>query len=215
MSEESTGPIPTEINLHHKSRALEVAFDDGQRFQLPCEYLRVFSPAAEVKVAENRGEVITGCEEVSIDKIEPVGNYAIQLYFDDGHNSGIYSWQTLYSLGKNQEKNWSDYLQRLSDTGYQRRQPGTATVISGPRSVKLLYFVNLPDDFGIEHEVLQLTREVQNVDDLLHMLAQRGDVWKQQLLDRSPQVTVNKQFAESGTVLQDKDEVAIVPTAAA
>ena len=85
MSEESTGPIPTKINLHHKSRVLEVAFDDGSRFQLPCEYLRVFSPAAEVKVAENRGEVITGSEEVNIDKIEPVGNYAIQLY---GHGCG-------------------------------------------------------------------------------------------------------------------------------
>lgn len=117
-----SAPKPTEINLHQKSRVLEIAFDDGARFELTCEYLRCFSPSAEVQGHGPGQEVLqVGKENVNIESIEPVGNYAVSLFFDDGHNTGIYSWETLYKLGKNKESNWADYLRRLEQSGYQRK----------------------------------------------------------------------------------------------
>jgi DUF971 family protein len=115
-------PRPTEINLHQKSRVLELAFDDGSRFNLPCEYLRVYSPSAEVR-GHGPGEEIlqVGKENVNIVEIEPVGSYAVCLHFDDGHNTGIYSWDTLYDLGKNHEALWAEYLQRLEKAGKKRK----------------------------------------------------------------------------------------------
>ena len=114
-------PKPTEINLHQKSRILEIAFEDGSHFKLPCEYLRVYSPSAEVQGhGPGQGVLQIGKESVSITKIEPVGNYAVQFDFDDNHNTGIYSWETLYNLGKNQEANWQDYLDRLTAAGHER-----------------------------------------------------------------------------------------------
>lgn len=118
----SDKPRPTEINLHQKSHVLEIAFDDGSRFELPCEYLRVFSPSAEVRGHGPGQEVLQmGKEDVNITQIEPVGVYAIQLHFDDGHNTGIYSWETLYQLGAEHEKLWGDYLKRLKEAGYERK----------------------------------------------------------------------------------------------
>ena len=117
-------PNPTEVNLHQKSRKLELAFDNGSRFELPCEFLRVYSPSAEVRGHGPGQEVLQiGKENVNIEKIEPVGNYAIQLYFDDGHNTGIYSWETLYNMGKHQEELWQEYLRRLNEAGHKRKQP--------------------------------------------------------------------------------------------
>ena len=114
---------PTEINLHKQSRVLEIVFEDGSRFHLPCEYLRVYSPSAEVRGhAPGEGTLQIGKEDVNITNIEPVGHYAIQLYFDDNHNTGIYSWQTLYDLGVNQEKYWQDYLRQLEEAGYKHKQ---------------------------------------------------------------------------------------------
>ncbi|HUM95314.1 MAG TPA: DUF971 domain-containing protein [Candidatus Competibacter sp.] len=113
---------PTEIKLHQASRVLEVAFEDGSRFQLPCEYLRVFSPSAEVRGhGPNTATLVTGKEKVNIEAIEPVGNYAVKLVFDDGHSTGLYSWNVLHDLGADQESNWQDYLRRLAGAGYQRQ----------------------------------------------------------------------------------------------
>lgn len=115
--------IPTELNLHRQSRVLEITFDDGAHFNLPCEYLRVYSPSAEVQGHGPGQEVLqTGKEDVSIAQIEPVGNYAVCLHFDDGHNTGIYSWDTLYNLGANHEQMWQSYLTRLEAAGHKRRQ---------------------------------------------------------------------------------------------
>ena len=115
--------VPTELNLHRQSKVLEISFDDGAKFALPCEYLRVFSPSAEVQGHGPGQEVLQiGKEDVGIDQITPVGNYAVTLHFDDGHNTGIYSWDTLYSLGANQEKNWANYLSRLEAAGYTRKE---------------------------------------------------------------------------------------------
>lgn len=113
---------PTEIKLHQTSRVLEVAFEDGAHFRLPCEYLRVFSPSAEVRGhGPGTSTLVTGKEQVNITAIEPVGHYAVKLVFDDGHATGLYSWNILHDLGVNQESNWQDYLRRLTEAGHPRR----------------------------------------------------------------------------------------------
>jgi DUF971 family protein len=107
-------PYPTEIKLHQKSRILDVSFSDGKTFHYPCEFLRVHSPSAEVSGHSPGQEVLQiGKKLVSIRSIEPVGNYAIQLNFTDGHNTGLYSWDLLYNYGLNQDNLWQRYLQRL------------------------------------------------------------------------------------------------------
>lgn len=112
---------PTEIQLHQKSRTLEVLFDDGVRFQLPCEYLRVYSPSAEVRGHFGIGaKLVTGKEAVNIREIIPVGQYAIKIVFDDGHDSGLYDWDYLYDLGRKQAVLWTDYLDRCREAGIQR-----------------------------------------------------------------------------------------------
>jgi DUF971 family protein len=115
-------PRPTDIALHQKSRVLEITFDDGACFKLPCEYLRVYSPSAEVQGHGPGQQVLQlGKEHVGITEIEPVGNYAVRLVFDDGHNTGIFSWNYLYELGAKQEERWREYLERLEAAGHKRR----------------------------------------------------------------------------------------------
>ena len=119
MSENKLNPVS--INLHQKSRVLEIEYDDGSRFELPCEYLRVYSPSAEVKGHGPGQEVLQlGKENVNIKEIEPVGNYAIKLIFDDGHDTGLYTWTYLYELGKEQENYWTDYIAALKQAGHVR-----------------------------------------------------------------------------------------------
>ncbi len=119
-------PHPTEINLHQKSRTLEISFDDGKTFNMSCEYLRVHSPSAEVQGhGPGEGVLQVDKEDVGIKHIEPVGNYAIQIHFDDDHNTGIYAWETLYKLGENMEENWKAYLERLKEAGAPHSQLGT------------------------------------------------------------------------------------------
>ena len=111
----------TDICLHKKSRQLQVNFSDGKKFSLSCEYLRVFSPSAEVRGhGPGQGVLQTGKAQVNIDHIEPVGNYAVKLCFDDGHNTGIYSWEYLYSLGVHKETNWQTYLAAVAQAGQTR-----------------------------------------------------------------------------------------------
>jgi DUF971 family protein len=116
-----TTPRPTEIKLHQASKVLEVAFDDGRQFRMPCEYLRVFSPSAEVRGHGPGQEVLQeGKREVNISAVEPVGVYAVKLTFTDGHDTGIFSWDYLYELGNKQESNWKTYLARLAQAGKSR-----------------------------------------------------------------------------------------------
>jgi DUF971 family protein len=130
-------PRPTDITLHKKSRALEVVFDSGEHFNLPAEYLRVYSPSAEVQ-GHGPGQqvLVAGKREVGILAIEPVGNYAVLLRFTDGHATGIYSWETLHQLGANQEKNWRSYLDALEKNGLSRDAAslyGHPVPMRGPR----------------------------------------------------------------------------------
>lgn len=114
-------PAPSGIKLHRQSRVLDVHYADGTRYALPCEYLRVFSPSAEL---QGHGLVepmlIGGKRIVTITAIEPVGQYAVRLRFDDGHDTGLYSWDVLASLGQDHDKNWARYLQRLEEMGMSR-----------------------------------------------------------------------------------------------
>ena len=116
-----TERVPTTITLHQKSRVLEIAFSDGKTFRLPYEFLRVYSPSAEVKGHGPGQEVLqTGKRSVEIRSLEPVGSYAVQPNFSDGHTTGIYSWDYLYELGENQEKLWREYLAQLAKAGASR-----------------------------------------------------------------------------------------------
>ena len=122
MAGPATGtPQPTEIKLHQKSRVLEIAFADGRAFSLPCEFLRVYSPSAEVRGHGPGQEVLqVGKQDVSSTRIEPVGSYAVQLTFSDGHDTGIYSWDLLYDYGSRQEEMWRHYLRRMQEAGASR-----------------------------------------------------------------------------------------------
>ena len=113
--------IPTQITLHQKSRVLEIAFSDGRGFHLPYEYLRVYSPSAEVRGHGPGQEVLqTGKRSVEIRALEAVGSYAVQPLFSDGHSTGIYSWDYLYELGEEQERLWAEYLKKLELQGASR-----------------------------------------------------------------------------------------------
>lgn len=111
-------PHPTNIKSRTKSRVLEVSFDDGSVFELPYEYLRVFSPSAEVRGhGPGQEQLQLGKHEVGLAKVEPVGNYAVKLVFDDGHDTGLYTWAYLYELGRDRPQKWQSYLDRLRDLG--------------------------------------------------------------------------------------------------
>ena len=116
-----SSPRPTDLILHKASHALEVAFDDGERFRLPCEYLRVESPSAEVQ-GHGPGQkvLVAGKRDVNIKAIEPMGNYGVLLHFDDGHHTGIFSWTLLHQLGREHEARWSTYLAALAKANLTR-----------------------------------------------------------------------------------------------
>ena len=114
-------PSPTEIKLRKQSRLLVISFDDGQSFEYNFEYLRVYSPSAEVRGHGPGQEVLqTGKEKVGISQLDPIGHYALRISFDDGHNTGLYSWDYLHELGRDQSQKWKDYLDRLEAAGYAR-----------------------------------------------------------------------------------------------
>jgi DUF971 family protein/molybdopterin converting factor small subunit len=205
MTEESTGPIPSEIKLHQRTRTLELTFGDGSHFMLPAEYLRVYSPAADNKMAMEHGEMVTGKERVAITKMTPVGNYAVRLTFDDGHIGGVYSWETLYELGQYQAERWQAYLGWLQSKGRERKAE------DGPH-LKLLYFVKLVERLGRDAEELDVPASVTQVGELLAWLRRRGGNWQTFLKDQDVQVTVNRKFASLDTPLASGDEVAIVPS---
>jgi DUF971 family protein len=122
-------PTPTNLTIRQQSKLLEIAFDDGAAFSIPFELMRVYSPSAEVKGHGPGQEVLqVGKRNVGIEGVEPVGNYAVKPLFTDGHNSGIYTWDYLYKLGREHDALWQDYLQRLHAAGFagdSGREPGT------------------------------------------------------------------------------------------
>jgi len=116
--------IPTNIIYHSSTHTLELEFNTGEKYELTAEYLRVNSPSAEVQGHGPGQEVLQiGKQDVDITKIEQVGNYAVQLFFDDNHDTGIYSWDVLYHLGKDHDELWANYLKRMKEAGHDRPQP--------------------------------------------------------------------------------------------
>lgn len=206
MTEHESLIIPTEINLHKKSRLLEVAFSDGSRFDYPCEYLRVFSPAS---MGQALDAPVYGKERVDIANIEPQGTSLLQLDFDDGY-TGSYSWNTLHELGVNYEQNWQAYLQKLKDNDLKRGESRAAGA-DGKVTIKLLYFIQLAKVTGRDEEDVEIPESVTNVETLLAWLRKRRDEWSDAFADDKVQVTVNKHFSEPYTLVEHGDEVAIVP----
>lgn len=198
---------PVEISLHSKTRLLVVAFQDGRRFELPCEYLRVFSRAKEVRTL---GTPVIGKEQVNITGIEPQGQYAVRLIFDDGHDTGIYSWDTLYELGERYQENWKKYLQKLAALGFSRQPVDAST--NALKTVTMLYFTYLVKQLRRESEQLQLPATISDVRSLIEWLRKRDAKLAHLFRDGTIQVTVNKQFAEPFTRIDDGDEIALIPT---
>lgn len=132
---DSNTPTPTEIRFHRRSRLLEITFSDDKVFSLSCEFLRVYSPSAEVRGHGPGQEVLqAGKKEVTINRISPVGSYAIQLDFSDRHNTGIYSWDLLYHFGLHQDTLWENYLQRMKAAGKSREATVASTASGNPQS---------------------------------------------------------------------------------
>lgn len=125
-------PIPTGVVLHRISRTLELCYEEnGESFHLPCEYLRVFTPSAEARGHGPGQETLpSGCAEVNIERIEPIGYYALRLIFSDGHDTGLYSWELLYDLCRNHQAYWQNYLQRLELAGLSRHATSSQAAIN-------------------------------------------------------------------------------------
>jgi len=203
----SSKHTPTEIKLHQKSQLLEISFASGENFKLPSEYLRTHAKSAEIEASD---KPVAGKAEVKIEKIDPQGNYALRLYFDDGYDSGIFSWDTFYELGSEYETNWTEYLAQLEKYGL-RREPANKAA-DGEVTIRLMYFMtNMLKVTKKETEQLALPGSIRDVEKLLKLLRMRGEDWDRMFADNAVQITVNKQFAELFTKLEDGDEVAFVP----
>lgn len=135
-------PLPTDIELHKQSRYLEIYFSDGAVFRLPCEFLRVYSPSAEVRGhAPDEHRLQVGKEDVSITDLRQIGNYALKIFFDDGHKSGLYDWGYLYKLGSSWQALWRNYLDRLEEAGFARKATDPFAAIEG-RGKRIAYMPN-------------------------------------------------------------------------
>ncbi len=196
-----------EIKLHRKSRILSLSFSDGKEFRYQAEYLRVYSRAAEVQVSDT---LVTGKEEVNIESVEPQGSYAIRIIFDDGHDTGIYSWESLYELGINMEEYWQTYLNRLAATGHSRKQHGSDATRQ-QLTLSIMYFSYLVNMLGKQSETVKVPASVVDVQGLLIWLAKIKQDRGYLLADDNVRTTVNKQFAELFTRLDSGDEVGIIP----
>ncbi len=202
MVQENNQPvqIPTGIKLHKKSRYLEITYPDGKIYKLPCEYLRSFSTAAEEKAGRERGDMIPGKNNVNISAINPVGSYALQITFDDGHETGIYSWARLY-----------DMTIRLQRDGEEREIEGSDAEDDelGERTITLLYFSALAKRLGLESETLTLPDSVVTIDDLIPWLMTRRGEWKK-ALSGTLKISVNRRFVGMSDLIRDGDEIALV-----
>lgn len=208
MNDPPHASTPTGLKLHRKSRLLEITFADGSCFMYPCEYLRVFSSETAGRLPETP---VHGKEMVGISRIEPQGAATLQLVFDDGH-AGSFSWDTLYNLGLNYERYWQEYLQQLADHDLKREE-GRTTGAGGRVVIRLLYFIRLAKLAGRDEEEVELPESVTTVATLLAWLRNRREGWNEAFADNRVQVTVNRHFAESYTLIEHGDEVAIVPRA--
>lgn len=216
MMTDKSAPTPTEIELQKKSNALKITFDDGSSFELPSRYLRMFSPAAEARIARDRGDEIVTTEDVHIKQIEPVGSYAVRLVFSDGHETGVYSWSTLYELGNLKARNWppENEIDKIGETGDRAPDEIDDKDISQWRTINILYFGTLVDQIERDREEVKIPPSVTTVQALIDWLAERGTYWDTAIRTNPVKVTINRQFAEAQAPITEGDEVAFVPIAA-
>jgi DUF971 family protein/molybdopterin converting factor small subunit len=196
---DQTAEMPTGIKLHKVSRYLEISYASGEKFNLPCEYLRAFSPAVDEKGSREMANKITVRKDVSISAINPVGSYAIQIVFDDGHETGIYSWARLYDMALNVKSDWEDRDKAASEK-HKHEQ--------GERTITILYFAELENWLGLESETITLAEEVKTIDDLIPWLMTRRGEWEDALAG-TLKITVNRKFVGMADLIVDGDEIAL------
>jgi len=192
--------MPTGIKLHKVSRYLEVSYASGESFNLPFECLRAFSPVAEEKVDRQISGETPDQSDVNISTINPVGSYAIQILFDDGYETGIYSWARLYDLALNVKSDWQDRDQAATQEHKK---------VQGERTITLLYFADLAERLGLESETITLAEEVKTIDDLIPWLMTRRGEW-QKALAETLKITVNRRYVGMADSIRDGDEIALV-----
>lgn len=199
QEENQTAEMPAGIRIHKGSRYLEINYASGESFNLPCEYLRAFSPAAEEKVSSEMGNDFPARQKVNIRAINPVGSYAIQIVFDDGHETGIYSWARLYDMALNLKSDWEDRDQTVSEKHGH---------VQGERTITILYLTALEKWLGLESETITLAEDVKTIDDLIPWLMTRRGEWEDALAG-TLKITVNRQFVGMSDLIVDGDEIAL------
>ncbi len=200
QQDNQTAEMPTGIKLHKVSRYLEVSYASGESFNLPFEYLRAFSLAAEEKVGRQISGETPDKPDVNISAINPVGSYAIQILFDDGYETGIYSWARLYDMALNVKHDWQDRDQ----TATQEHEK-----VQDERTITLLYFAALAERLGLESETITLAEEIKTIDDLIPWLMTRRGEWARALAG-TLKITVHRRFVGMADLIRDGDEIALV-----
>lgn len=192
-------PVPTGIKLHKKSRYLEIIYPEGDVFKLPCEYLRLFSPTAEEKISRSKVSHAKARHDVNISAINPVGSYALQIVFDDGRETGIYSWSRLYDMAMNLKKDWEDRSPSLTDVTKNKE---------AKRTITIFYLSVLAKRLGLENETITLAEDIATIDDLIPWLMTRRGEWKRALAG-TLKITMNHRFVRMTDLISDGDEVAL------
>ena len=195
-------PVPTGIKLHKKSRYLEIIYGNGDVYKLPFEHLRVFSPSVEDKANRPLGRSVSRNKVVNISAINPVGSYALQIVFDDGHETGIYSWARLYDMVVNMKHNWED---REATELAGKREDVQHT---SERTITILYFGALANRLGLDNETITLPAEVITIGELIPWLMTRRGEWKKALAENL-KITVNRRSVGLRDNIRDEDEIAL------
>ena len=194
--DKQTAEMPTGIKLHKGSRYLEINYASGESFNLPYEYLRAFSVNAEENLSGQNGDELSDKTDAKISLINPVGNYAIQIVFDDGHETGIYSWARLFDMAQNLQSDWEGLDKTISEKHQNKR------------TISILYFSELENRLGLESEIITLAEEVKTIDDLIPWLMTRRGEWEEALAG-TLKITVNRKFVSMADLIVDGDEIAL------
>ena len=193
---------PTGIRLHKKSRYLEIIYGNGDRYNLPFEYLREFSPAAEEKTNHTPSHPGSEQKDVNISAITPIGSYALQIAFDDGQETGIYSWARLYDMAINLQQDWED--REIAD-GSDATEDDHNT---GERTITILYYNSLANRLGLDSETITLPGEIVTIGDLIPWLMTRRGEWARALAEKL-KITVNRLAVGLQDRIRDDDEIAL------
>ena len=204
----SATPAPIRITLDRKARVLVADFDDGASFALHCEYLRAFSPSAEARAADAAPAAVDAT--VNIERIEAVGHYAVRLFFDDGHDTGVYSFRTLYRLGRDQASNWAAYCKRRERAGLDRPRLWD-TPEEDWIEVRVLYFAGVAEQVGRTAEEVTPPAGIHTLAEVIGWLRERGEPWRSALAPGRAAFTVNRRFVTRDERLLSGDEISARP----